>query len=138
MPDSPPGRRSITRRRALAWTAGLGLIAAGPLSYLAVDARTRARAGRRIREAFADPELAALGRSCRRVMGGAGAALLLQPLLAGWRDEDPGLTVSGLGAYLRRKSREDYRTGRTVMVEGWVLSETESRLCAWLDAGGAG
>ena len=31
---------------------------------------------------------------------------------------------------LRAESRRDYRMGRTVSVEGWLLSRTEARLCA--------
>ncbi len=31
---------------------------------------------------------------------------------------------------LVRQQREDFRCGRIVKVEGWILSETEARLCA--------
>ena len=39
-------------------------------------------------------------------------------------------TTSELRDLLRALRREDFREGRTVTVEGWVLSVTEARLCA--------
>ncbi|WP_046865779.1 hypothetical protein [Microvirga massiliensis] len=35
-----------------------------------------------------------------------------------------------LRVLIREAQRNDFAEGRTVMVDGWVLSETEARLCA--------
>jgi hypothetical protein len=35
-----------------------------------------------------------------------------------------------LGQWLGRRQREDFDRGRIVKVNGWILSETEARLCA--------
>jgi hypothetical protein len=35
-----------------------------------------------------------------------------------------------LRSHFRRQRREDFARGQTVLVRGWVLSETEARLCA--------
>jgi hypothetical protein len=55
-------------------------------------------------------------------------------------ERDPGFlhaaTLAGAGkgkrnaAALRARSRDDFRRGDTVLIEGWVLSRTECRLCA--------
>lgn len=52
-------------------------------------------------------------------------------------DSDPdlprrveALRVSDLRARFRRRFAADFATGNTVQIEGWVLSRTESRLCA--------
>lgn len=39
-------------------------------------------------------------------------------------------TQARLSANARRAVRRDYDSGRTVLVQGWMLSRTEARLCA--------
>ena len=39
-------------------------------------------------------------------------------------------TASELRVLLRRQQLDDFECGRTVRVRGWVLSQTEARLCA--------
>jgi len=49
---------------------------------------------------------------------------------------DPGRSsallddVGRLRRYVRGRIEDDFDSGRTVQVHGWVLSETEARLCA--------
>ena len=43
------------------------------------------------------------------------------------------INSSGTNAWvesLRQEITEDYKTGKTVLVEGWILSRTEARQCA--------
>jgi hypothetical protein len=38
--------------------------------------------------------------------------------------------VDGLRQHLRGRIEEDFDSGRTVQLHGWVLAETEARMCA--------
>ena len=38
--------------------------------------------------------------------------------------------VNKLEALLNQKIQQDFEAGRTVVVNGWVLSQTEARQCA--------
>lgn len=40
--------------------------------------------------------------------------------------------------WFRQRIAEDFRTGRTVLVRGWVLSRTEARVCALASLAAAG
>jgi len=42
----------------------------------------------------------------------------------------PSTDKSSLGSWLEQKIGNDFKTGRTVIVNGWVLSVTEARQCA--------
>ena len=57
-----------------------------------------------------------------RLTGGAARASEWQELAA----SDP----QALRESIRERHREDFRAGRTLLLSGWVLSETELRLCA--------
>jgi hypothetical protein len=39
---------------------------------------------------------------------------------------------TGLCAEIKRRFAKDFADGRTVMLDGWVVSRTEARLCALL------
>lgn len=39
-------------------------------------------------------------------------------------------SVISLGNYVRARSHDDFRNGRTVTVDGWMLSQTEARVYA--------
>jgi hypothetical protein len=41
-----------------------------------------------------------------------------------------GIGREDLHVRLRRQLRQDFAEGRTVLVDGWLLAETEARLCA--------
>jgi len=40
--------------------------------------------------------------------------------------------IQSLRNWLQRRRREDFECGRTVNINGWILAETEVRLCALL------
>lgn len=40
------------------------------------------------------------------------------------------MTVGDLRARLKARTSDDFQTGRTVQVKGWLLGETEARLCS--------
>lgn len=60
-------------------------------------------------------------------------AQLVRRLAAGSEAEWERLAASDPAAFresVRARHREDFAAGRTVTLRGWVLSETEARLCA--------
>jgi hypothetical protein len=59
---------------------------------------------------------------------------ILVDLICG-RDPDSPLTFGPadrqtVGQWLQRRQQEDFEFGRIVKLDGWILSETEGRLCA--------
>jgi hypothetical protein len=68
----------------------------------------------------------------KQVPNEAGETQLVPLLLT----DDTGKSISGsaekssLGPWLEQRIRSDFETGRTVIVNGWVLSVTEARQCA--------
>lgn len=70
----------------------------------------------------------ALGKVCSE---GCSAETLLDRLCdAGSREELASASLDELRAAIDAKIRADYRQGRTRRIEGWMLSETETRLFA--------
>lgn len=53
------------------------------------------------------------------------ARVLAEAILA-----EPGSVSEALGARLDQQVRQDFAGGRTVKVNGWILSVTEARQCA--------
>lgn len=47
-----------------------------------------------------------------------------------------GAGWEALGAALGPARQADFRAGRTLLVDGWVVAEAEARLCALLTLGG--
>lgn len=39
-------------------------------------------------------------------------------------------TISQLRQYLAMQRKNDFEEGRTVLVDGWILAQTEARICA--------
>jgi len=125
----------LTRRRLLLAAAGLAAaVVAGPIAMWPVVER------------FAAGDPAAL---LRGLVTHRGAAVALgrsylegNPTEAHRADLVRNLVGGGVPASTSRASREvasriraDYRSGRTVVIEGWVLSRTEARLCALIALG---
>lgn len=52
----------------------------------------------------------------------------LKELLA----KNAGMMVNDLKNSLKSKVAEDFNTGNTILVDGWLLSRTEARQCAYL------
>jgi hypothetical protein len=46
--------------------------------------------------------------------------------------QDAGMMETKLKMNLRTKVTDDFRTGNTILVDGWLLSKTEARQCAFL------
>ena len=45
--------------------------------------------------------------------------------------DTPPVGIHQIRRRIRRSIRRDFSMGRTVIVEGWVISETEAALCGW-------
>jgi hypothetical protein len=73
--------------------------------------------GRRYLEHFANPDIEARHRS-----------VWARPYLEA--PADPLQTGPGTDERLRQLVRDDFSAGRTVLIDGWVLSVTEARQCA--------
>ena len=46
--------------------------------------------------------------------------------------KDAGIIETSLKMSLRNKVTEDFKTGNTILIDGWLLSKTEARQCAFL------
>jgi hypothetical protein len=122
----------ITRRGAVA-TAAAGLLTALLPGAPALTERAAGPA-QRVLGIFRDREAAAsIGRVYLRQRPEEHNEERMLALLMG--DASPASTgerldEAALHAALRRRLREDFACGRTVWVDGWLLSATEARLCA--------
>ena len=124
------------RRRRLLGTLALGALCAawaGPVRAWLQPAAERS-AGARLLAMLGRPDsAAAVGRAFlaghpAEADRGRLAARLEQALRC--QDCDPAQDrVERLRAALARQVRADFAGARVVRVEGWVLSETEARLC---------
>jgi hypothetical protein len=131
------GAVRVTRRRFVLFAAGVG--AACGLGALA-ELASRELGGVSLLDV--PEELRDPGTSAARRVGAAWlrahpeeasrAALegLLAPLPAGVHAAS--LRAAELHDWLRERQRAEFRAGRLVQLEGWWLSPTEVRLCAWL------
>jgi hypothetical protein len=116
------GRRTLLRSGLI---AALALLA-GPLAP-----RRAAAAGpaARLVGIFREPASArAIGRAyLRQAPEEADAARLLALIHPG---DCAALSASELRRAVAARQRADFAAGRTVLLDGWVLSRTEARLCA--------
>lgn len=114
----------VTRRTILAATLALA-IPPRP-SAAATALRTR------LVRLFRYPNSArAVGAAYLRLHPEVAAAERLTALLGADLGDDEG---AALASRLAARQRADFGAGRTVVVEGWVLSLTEARICALLAA----
>jgi hypothetical protein len=111
----------VDRRSVLAGAlAFLGATAAPDRSWAkdaAAVGETAARLG---------ADAAEVGRRYLESNDGEADRELLADLLAANLDRDAGEVPEQMAA----AAREDFRCGRTVTVDGWLLSRTEARICA--------
>jgi len=89
----------------------------------------------KLAKVFANKESATIvGREyLRNVAGEADARLLVDLICSGQADRRVDLLTADLKrlrGLLRIQQSEDFEHGRIVKVRGWILSETEVRLCA--------
>jgi hypothetical protein len=54
----------------------------------------------------------------------------LLSLIGQHADESRSFAASSLGEWISSRIRDDFSSTRVVNVRGWVLSETEARICA--------
>lgn len=127
----------IGRRRFLlvAFGAGVPLTLAPPHLWrvvLAIDRRDPA--ARLARLLSARDSARAIGREYLRSLPPApNAGVLVQAIAAGLPGGYGVLATAGdaeLRTLLAELSSADFGEGRTVRLRGWVLSETEAKLCA--------
>lgn len=125
----------LTRRRLLIAAGGLGAaVAAGPGGLLPLIERlTAADAASLLRNLVTDREGAArLGRTYLAAHPGEARGGGLVRALAG---PTGPTSASGASSAVAARIRSDYAAGNTVVVDGWVLSRAEARLCALVALG---
>lgn len=126
----------ITRRKLLQWGAAICCLALVPRSWGRVVAKNdiEQKIARRVAGLFEHPDSAReIGREyLKLVPSDSDLAVLVRKMIP-----DAGrmkfLSTAGkksLRRYIASSSREDFRQGRMVCVNGWMLSQTELRLCA--------
>jgi hypothetical protein len=72
-----------------------------------------------------------LGQAYLRKFPGENKSSLLQDLLMEGHENKNGTDDSeAIAAMLDKKIHEDFKTSKTVIIKGWVLSITEARQCA--------
>lgn len=114
--------KQIARRMLVRLLGLTGLaLAVGPVPALAL---ARPSPAARLTRLLGDPESAReIGRAYLQTAPGDGNRERLTTQLAARLDRPTRDTLAA-------SCREDFARGRTVMVNGWVLAETEARLCA--------
>jgi hypothetical protein len=121
------GRRTLMRSGLFAALAPTLALVAGPLAP-----RRAAAAGPTARLAgiFREPASArAIGRAyLRQAPEEADAARPLDLIHPG---DCAALSTTELRRAVAARQRADFAAGRTVLLDGWVLSRTEARLCAF-------
>jgi hypothetical protein len=127
----------ITRRAVLTMAAIATLLSSRPglaAANRGLPRSLRLRASR-LTGIFSRRQSArAVGRAYLRVAPGEADPQILMGAITGTTPDLHRVLDHGddadLGAALRNRIRRDFADGRTVSVEGWLLSQTEARLCA--------
>lgn len=126
----------VTRRKLLQWSAVLCCLAFAPRSWRRVAAKdpVEQEIARRIAGLFDHPGSAReIGKEYLRLAPSENdVAVLIRNVIP-----DSGrmrsLSTAGresLRRHIATASREDFQQGRMISVNGWMLSQTELRLCA--------
>lgn len=123
----------LTRRRLLSWGAALALVpgaagvAAGAVQDRAPDDLS-SRMRELLEEIFGDRAAPkALGEAyLRRYPRRADSAEVMKDLLADHSPRD----AAALGRLVAERRARDFREGRTVVLDGWILARSEAQLCA--------
>lgn len=125
----------ISRRKLLKQLAAAGLVTSLPAPFLASPVRDALRPlASHLTAVFSHAASAAvIGRRYLALYREEADAAVLVARVAGnarnylrLADAAPG----ELRALLGRQQRQDFAAGRTVTLDGWILSRTEARLCA--------
>ena len=128
----------MKRRQFLLGTLGLamssGLSSAFAMAPIEAGSRTKVLAERLLETCTKRDSAAIVGEACLPKLGnpssvGEAVETLISRL--DMTSEDFERKASGeLRSEIRAKISDDFSAGRTVLVEGWVLGDTEARLCA--------
>jgi hypothetical protein len=133
--DAPRERRQLSRRVVIGGMVGgtAALVAGGfGIAALADQGTTDPKPGPDLEPAIGSADHAALQRVGRRYLevepGDSDPARLARALDAAGIDRADAGVPSGLRAAAIR----DYRSGDTVLLDGWLISRTEARYAALL------
>ena len=132
---------SINRRKLLISTAGLAAAGAIGTPFLRWEyARRKTRLGIRLAESLGEsPGARQLGAAYLvRYPDEADIETLVSALVADMKAAPLLADSPRLWQLLQRRVRADFRQGRLVRLDGWVLSQTELRLCALAELGAGG
>ena len=127
-PDDRVDRR-LSRRRLIGLLAGAAAVAAGGGVTIAV-----LRGDEATSPEVSDDGLVVVGRRAHEVLpegdDAEALAAALAPIGGLPIPTDDAVTLENRLTTTVEAITADYRAGRTVDLDGWVLSETEARLCA--------
>jgi hypothetical protein len=79
---------------------------------------------------FDEKTIETAGKAYLKKVKGEDSTSKLEELLSGEGSITSETDVNAIHSFLDNKVRDDFETGKTVVVQGWVLSITEARQCA--------
>jgi hypothetical protein len=126
----------LTRRGFLSMTCAIVATGfTGLRDLFAANNESRNALASKLVDVFQDKEsAAAVGREYLRIAPVEADALKLIELICAGRQERYAelshISMRKVRSILLHRQREDFDKGRVVNVQGWILSETEARLCA--------
>jgi hypothetical protein len=126
-------RQFILRSLAVATVAGTAWIVRRLWSAPADVSRGEALriAGILVPAFGGSPAVGAVGQAyLEKTPGESDPRVLVSHLCEGWAPDALDADASELVERIRQQHRQDFASGRTVGVEGWVLSRTEARVGA--------
>lgn len=115
----------LDRRQFLQLTAA-GLVVSATGSACAGDGGERVERPQLL-DMLGEQKVRELGARYRAAVPGEGSEAALRAAIS---NTEQGIDLPGLERSIERQVRDDFATGRTVLVDGWVLAETEARQCA--------
>lgn len=112
------------------------LLGWGTLAYLSTGLPRLSAAHVPVRSALANifhekSSAAAMGKEyLARVGGKADAEIMMESVARALSlSPDRAISIESARALLKRRIREDFRSGNTVSLQGWVVSLTEAQVC---------
>ena len=119
--------RPTARRMVVSGVGIAAVIAATPGFGVALRSAFQARRGR---EMWRDPRaVRAVGRSYLELASNEADRARLSDLIFG-NAGLPDVSFSSLQRHIAAARARDHAAGDTIMLDGWILSRTEARLCA--------
>lgn len=116
---------TLDRRRFLKLTAA-GIVVGAAGSACANDT-DRAVDRPQLLDMLGEQKVRDLGARYRADVPSENSAAALRSAIA---STEQGFVLPLIGRSIERQVRDDFAAGRTVLVDGWVLSVTEARQCA--------